>query len=58
MKNMIVVIFGLLGLTAQPVWSGEVKPYEILKKVDVAPGNITVTVDGRIIYSQHQFYQP
>lgn len=56
MNNMLIVI--LLGLTSQPIWSGEVKPYEILKKVEVAPGNITVTVDGRIIYSQHQFYQP
>jgi sugar lactone lactonase YvrE len=58
MKKIIIAILALLGLTSQPIWSGEVKPYEILKKLDVAPGNITATVDGRIIYSQHQFYQP
>ncbi len=58
MKNMNIVILGLLGLISQPIWSGEVKPYEILKKLEVAPGNITVTVDNRIIFSQHQFYQP
>jgi sugar lactone lactonase YvrE len=58
MKNMIIVILGLLSLTSQPIWSGDVKPYEILKKLDAAPGNITVTVDGRMIVSQHQFYQP
>lgn len=58
MKNMIIVILGLLGLTSQQVWSEGLKHYEILKKLDAAPGNITVTVDGRVIFSQHQFYQP
>jgi sugar lactone lactonase YvrE len=58
MKNMLIVILGLLGLIVQPVRSGDVKPYEIFKKIEVAPGNITVTVDGRMIVSLHQFYQP
>lgn len=32
--------------------------YDIIAKLDNAPGNITVTEDGRIIMSLHQFYQP
>ena len=55
---MIIVILGLLGLTSQQGWCEGLKHYEILKKLDAAPGNITVTVDGRVIFSQHQFYQP
>lgn len=31
---------------------------EIVARLDVAPGNIAVTPDGRIIISQHQFYDP
>ncbi|MGH8553898.1 MAG: L-dopachrome tautomerase-related protein, partial [Methylococcales bacterium] len=33
-------------------------PYRILARLDDAPGNITVTVDGRVILSLHQFYGP
>jgi sugar lactone lactonase YvrE len=58
MKNIIIVALGLLGLISQPACAADSNSYEILKKLEVAPGNITVTVDGRIIFSQHQFYQP
>jgi sugar lactone lactonase YvrE len=32
--------------------------YDILAKLDSGPGNVTVTDNGRIIMSLHQFYQP
>lgn len=32
--------------------------FEIAASLDTGPGNVTVTDDGRIIMSQHQFYQP
>ncbi len=32
--------------------------YEIIGKFNEGPGNLTVTPDGRIIMSLHQFYQP
>jgi len=36
----------------------EAPRFEIIARLDEAPGNITVTVDGRIILSLHQFYAP
>jgi len=32
--------------------------YEIVARLLDAPGNVTVTASGRIIMSQHQFYEP
>ncbi|CAG7856081.1 hypothetical protein MCAMS1_00439 [biofilm metagenome] len=32
--------------------------FEIIGELDSGPGNVTVTDDGRIIMSLHQFYQP
>lgn len=32
--------------------------FDIIAELDSGPGNITVTDDGRIILSLHQFYQP
>lgn len=32
--------------------------YDIYAKLDRAPGNITVTPDGRVLVSLHQFYEP
>ena len=32
--------------------------YEIVARLTQAPGNVTVTGTGRIIMSQHQFYEP
>jgi hypothetical protein len=32
--------------------------YEIVARLSQAPGNVTVTGSGRIIMSQHQFYEP
>ena len=32
--------------------------FEIVAKFEEAPGNLTVTSDGRVIMSLHQFYEP
>jgi Major royal jelly protein len=41
-----------------PITETEKSTYDILAKLDNAPGNVTVTEEGRIIMSLHQFYQP
>ncbi len=39
--------------------SAETAPnYEVFARLSQAPGNVTVTGGGRIIMSQHQFYEP
>lgn len=49
----------LIAMSAAP-WliAGADPGYQILQRLDEAPGNITVTVDGRILMSLHQFYDP
>jgi hypothetical protein len=32
--------------------------FDVLANLDTGPGNVTATASGRIIMSQHQFYQP
>ena len=32
--------------------------YDIVARLNQGPGNVTVTSSGRIIMSQHQFYEP
>ncbi|MCQ8128437.1 major royal jelly family protein [Methylomonas rivi] len=32
--------------------------FEVLAELDTGPGNVTATANGRIVMSQHQFYQP
>jgi len=32
--------------------------YDVVTRLTQGPGNVTVTSDGRIIVSQHQFYEP
>ena len=34
------------------------KNFDVLANLDTGPGNVTVTSNGRVIMSQHQFYQP
>lgn len=41
-----------------PVIADSTAPFEIIGKFNVGPGNLTVTPDGRIIMSLHQFYNP
>ena len=32
--------------------------FDVLANLDTGPGNVTATASGRVIMSQHQFYQP
>lgn len=32
--------------------------FDVLAELDTGPGNVTATANGRIVMSQHQFYQP
>ncbi len=57
MKPLLLAVICLFA-SAFPLSAAEKSSYEIVKRLDAAPGNITVTVDGRIIVSLHQFYQP
>ncbi|MGR9108449.1 MAG: L-dopachrome tautomerase-related protein [Gammaproteobacteria bacterium] len=56
MKKIIVFVFGLILVDSSLAFSEP--PYRILARLNEAPGNITVTVDGRVILSLHQFYEP
>lgn len=59
-----VVIGALLAVSALVVGGGLTmdaradQAFEVVATLQQAPGNITVTPDGRIIVSQHQFYDP
>lgn len=39
-------------------WPALAEPLEVVAELDQGPGNVTVTPDGRIILSLHQFYAP
>ena len=52
--SVLVFLFALTG----PANAETTSPYEIIAKLSRAPGNVTATGDGRIIMSQHQFYEP
>ncbi|MGH6857783.1 MAG: L-dopachrome tautomerase-related protein [Methylocella sp.] len=57
MQSNFKILFLLCALAghaeAEPVSN-----YEIVARLTQAPGNVTVTGTGRIIMSQHQFYEP
>lgn len=57
MKSLMLAVIYLFA-SASPLSAAENTSYEIVKRLDAAPGNITVTVDGRTIVSLHQFFQP
>lgn len=50
------VIFLALALAAQAL--AEPSAFEIVARLQQGPGNVTATATGRIILSQHPFYQP
>ncbi len=57
MRSIVIGLIGFwLGVTS--LMAGETLSYEIIGRFDEGPGNLTVTPDGRIIMSLHQFYQP
>lgn len=57
MKKLFVLFVFMLGLHQASALDLN-SPYAILNRLTAAPGNITVTMDGRIIISLHQFYAP
>ena len=50
----LILLFALAGHASAETASN----YEIIARLSQAPGNVTVTGTGRIIMSQHQFYEP
>ncbi len=57
MKTILFSIFFMMAFYAGIGGSTD-SVYRILAQLDQAPGNLTVTVDGRVIMSLHQFYEP
>jgi sugar lactone lactonase YvrE len=55
----VSLLAGVLGACASPGAKERAENgYDIYAKLDRAPGNITVTPDGRVLVSLHQFYEP
>ena len=52
--NVLILLFALTVHAFAETGSN----YEIVARLSQAPGNVTVTGSGRIIMSQHQFYEP
>ena len=57
LKNLLLALCCLIAGNSETAALTE-QPYEIRARLDAAPGNITVTFDGRVIISLHQFYGP
>ena len=57
LKNLLLALCCLIAGNSETAARTE-QPYEIRARLDEAPGNITVTFDGRVILSLHQFYGP
>ncbi|MGH8652999.1 MAG: L-dopachrome tautomerase-related protein [Gammaproteobacteria bacterium] len=57
LKNLLLALTCLIAGDSATAALTE-QPYEIRARLDAAPGNITVTVDGRVLISLHQFYGP
>lgn len=51
-------LLGLLLMLAAQVSAEPASGFIVLAKLMQGPGNVTVTDTGRIVFSQHQFYQP
>jgi sugar lactone lactonase YvrE len=52
------LVIAILLLSSLHVAAEPGSNFEIVANLDTGPGNVTVTDNGRIIMSQHQFYQP
>lgn len=57
LKNLLMALCCLIAGNSETAALTE-QPYEIRARLDAAPGNITVTFDGRVIISLHQFTVP
>jgi sugar lactone lactonase YvrE len=61
MNHLLKPLLSLLclcSLVLSVAHAGQTANYNIIARLNEGPGNITVTVDGRIILSLHQFYEP
>lgn len=57
MNTLVKVTFLLMMFAFKAVASPDLK-FNTIANLDSGPGNVTVTDNGRIIMSMHQFYQP
>jgi len=56
--NILVKVAALLLLFAFEAAAKPDSKFDIIANLNTGPGNVTVTDNGRIIMSMHQFYQP
>jgi sugar lactone lactonase YvrE len=56
--NTLVKFIVFFLIFAFKVASANESKFDVIANLDNGPGNVTVTNDGRIIMSMHQFYQP
>ncbi|WP_292533139.1 L-dopachrome tautomerase-related protein [Methylocystis sp.] len=57
MKKKLIFTFVLAALSSGPVDAMD-KNFDIVARLTQGPGNVTITSTGRIVMSQHQFYEP
>jgi sugar lactone lactonase YvrE len=56
-KKRLVLALALSALCSDPGIASD-QNFDVLARLTQAPGNVTVTSGGRIVMSQHQFYEP
>ncbi|BBL60160.1 L-dopachrome tautomerase-related protein [Methylomonas koyamae] len=56
--NRLTLSCAALLITALEVSADGNSHFDVFANLDTGPGNVTATASGRIIMSQHQFYQP
>ena len=57
MKKKLILALVLAALSSGPVVAMD-KNFDIVARLTQGPGNVTITSTGRIVMSQHQFYEP
>ena len=53
-----LILLSMLAVFVSRAEAAQQPNYEIIARLAQAPGNVTVTGSGKIIMSQHQFYEP
>jgi sugar lactone lactonase YvrE len=56
-KLVFALALGLPALTGEPGLALD-QNFDVVARLAQGPGNVTVTANGRIVMSQHQFYEP
>ncbi|MBZ0255768.1 hypothetical protein K8I31_06875 [bacterium] len=57
-SNLFTILALLIAIPSFAAdWEEGKYPYEVVAQLDQAPGNITVTPDGRILFSMMQFFE-